>query len=162
MTSSPAFPAFRPGAETWESYIGCFDYFLDANDLSEIPTSRKKTYFLSFCGATVFDTATALLAPRAVKTVPWGELQEILGNHYSTKPSRIARHHAFRRRTQAEGETVSQYMAALGTAALHCGFRDCLEDMLLDQLVCGVRDLKLQRLLLAKGDFTLKIAIEES
>uniref|UniRef100_A0A2D4H7Y6 Uncharacterized protein n=1 Tax=Micrurus lemniscatus lemniscatus TaxID=129467 RepID=A0A2D4H7Y6_MICLE len=37
-----------------------------------------------------------------------------------------------------------------------------VKDMLLDQLVCGVRNLKLQRRLLAKGDLTLKIAIEES
>ncbi|KAG8128638.1 hypothetical protein E2320_015456 [Naja naja] len=41
-------------------------------------------------------------------------------------------------------------------------FRDYLEDMLLDQLVYGVRDLRLQRHLLAKGDLTLKLAIEES
>ncbi|KAG8147766.1 hypothetical protein E2320_000047 [Naja naja] len=53
-------------------------------------------------------------------------------------------------------------MAALRTAALHCGFRDYLEDMLLDQLVCGVRGLRLQRHLLAKGDLTLPMALEES
>ncbi|KAG8147256.1 hypothetical protein E2320_022367 [Naja naja] len=53
-------------------------------------------------------------------------------------------------------------MAALRTAALHCGFRDYLEDMLLDQLVCGVRGLRLQRRLLAKGDLTLPMALEES
>ncbi|KAG8140267.1 hypothetical protein E2320_002962 [Naja naja] len=110
----------------------------------------------------VFDTAIALLAPRSVKIVPWEELQEILCNHCSPKPSLITRHHAFRGWTQAEGETISGYKAALRTAALHCGFRDYLEDMLLDQLVCGVRDLRLQRHLLAKRDLTLKIAIEES
>ncbi|KAG8140063.1 hypothetical protein E2320_002783 [Naja naja] len=103
-----------------------------------------------------------LLAPQSVKTVPWEELQEILCNHYSPKPSRFTRRHAFRRWTQAEGETVSVYMAAVRTAALHCGFQDHLDDMLLDQLVCGVRDLRLQRHLLTKGDLTLKMAIEES
>ncbi|KAG8125088.1 hypothetical protein E2320_020531 [Naja naja] len=34
--------------------------------------------------------------------------------------------------------------------------------MLLDQLVCGVRDLRLQRRLLAKADLTLKQGIEEA
>ncbi|KAG8126719.1 hypothetical protein E2320_021776 [Naja naja] len=162
MTSNPTLPPFRPTTETWESYINRFDCFLDAINLTDISDHRKKSYFLSFCGATVFDTATALLAPCSIKTIPWEELKEILSKHYSPKPSRIARHHVFRRRTQAEGETISGYMAALQTAALHCGFRDYLEDMLLDQLVCGVRDLKLQRHLLAKGDLTLKLAIEES
>ncbi|KAG8124972.1 hypothetical protein E2320_020231 [Naja naja] len=143
MTSNPAFPPFRPTAETQESYINRFDCFLDAIDLADISDHRK-----NFCGATVFDTATALLAPHSIKTIPWEELKEILSNHYSPKPSCIARCHAFRRWTQAEGETITGYMAALRTAALHCGFRDYLEDMLLDQLVSGVRDLRLQRRLL--------------
>ncbi|KAG8147532.1 hypothetical protein E2320_000168 [Naja naja] len=52
-------------------------------------------------------------------------------------------------------------MAALRTAALQCVFKE-LDDMLLDQLVYGVRDLRLQRCLLAKGDLTLKMAIEEA
>ncbi|KAG8141483.1 hypothetical protein E2320_007101 [Naja naja] len=94
---------------------------MDAANLSDIPSNRKKAYFLSFCGATVFDTATAMLAPQTVKAVSWEELQEVLGNHYAPKPSRIARRHAFRQRTQAENESVSEYVAALRSAALHCG-----------------------------------------
>ncbi|KAG8138989.1 hypothetical protein E2320_001781 [Naja naja] len=162
MTLNPAFPPFRPTAETWESYINRFDCFLDTIDFADISDHRKKSYFLSFCGATVFDTATTLLALSSIKTIQWEELKEILSNHYFSKPSRIARRHAFRRRTQAKGETISEYMAALQTVGLHCGFRDYLEDMLLDQPVCGVRDLRLQRCLLAKGDLTLKLAIAES
>ncbi|KAG8128496.1 hypothetical protein E2320_015324 [Naja naja] len=66
----------------------------------------------------------------------------------------------FRQRAQAENESISEYVAALHSAALHCGFRDQLDDMLLDQLVCGVRP-RLQRLL-AKADLTLKQAAELS
>ncbi|KAG8148189.1 hypothetical protein E2320_011874 [Naja naja] len=85
---------------------------MDAANLSDIPSNRKKAYFLSFCGATVFDTATAMLASQTVKAVSWEELQEVLGNHYAPKPSRTPRH-AFRQRTQAENESVSEYVAAL-------------------------------------------------
>ncbi|KAG8139021.1 hypothetical protein E2320_001799 [Naja naja] len=134
---------------------------MDAANLTEIPANRKKTYFLSFCGAAVFNTATALLAPQTVKAMTCKELQEVLSNHYMLKSSRIACQYAFRRRTQAEGETISEYMIALRSAAFHCGFQD-LDDMLLDQLVCGVRDLRLQRHLLAKADLNLKAAIEEA
>ncbi|KAG8139180.1 hypothetical protein E2320_001944 [Naja naja] len=105
--------------------------------------------------------ATALLSPQAVKAVTWEKLQEVLGNHYAPKPSRIAHHHAFQRRSQAEGESVSEYMAALGLTALQCSFRDQLDNMLLDQLIYGVRDLRLQRRLLAKANLSLKQAIEE-
>ncbi|KAG8125539.1 hypothetical protein E2320_020657, partial [Naja naja] len=105
MSSALSFLCFHPSSETWESYIN---------------------------RATVFDTSTALLAPQTVKAVSWEDLQELLSNHYSSKPSRIARQHTFRRQVQAEGETISTYMAALRKAALHCGFRD-LQDQLLDQ-----------------------------
>ncbi|KAG8133897.1 hypothetical protein E2320_011665 [Naja naja] len=77
------------------------------------------------------------------------------------RPSRIARQHAFRQRAQSEGESISMYMVGLRMAALQCSFKE-LDDMLLDQLVCGVRDLRLQRCLLAKGDLTLKMAIKEA
>ncbi|KAG8139504.1 hypothetical protein E2320_002334 [Naja naja] len=109
----------------------------------------------------VFDTSTALLAPQTVKAVSWENLQEVLSNHFSPKPSRIARWLAFGRRAQAEGESISSYMAALRTAALYCSFR-YLDDMLLDQLVYGICDLQLQHCLLARSDLTLKLAIEES
>ncbi|KAG8125760.1 hypothetical protein E2320_020884 [Naja naja] len=83
----------------------------DAADLADISNHRKKAYFLSFCGAAVFDTATALSAPQYVKEVSWEAPQEILSNHYTPKSSRIARWLAFRWQAQAEGGTISMYMA---------------------------------------------------
>ncbi|CAI5777136.1 Hypothetical predicted protein [Podarcis lilfordi] len=44
---------------------------------------------------------------------------------------------------------------------MHCEFRD-LDDALMDRIVCGVRDIHLQRRLLAKPDLTLQKAIEEA
>ncbi|KAG8138781.1 hypothetical protein E2320_001569 [Naja naja] len=161
MSSLPAFPCFHPTTETWCSYINQFECFLDAADLADILNHRKKSYFPSFCGAAVFNNATALLVPQSVKEVSWEALTEIVSNYYTPKPSRITRRLAFRRQAQVEGETISIYMAALRTAALQCSFKE-LDDMLLDQLVYGVRDLRLQSHLLAKGDLTLKMAIEKA
>ncbi|KAG8139606.1 hypothetical protein E2320_002369 [Naja naja] len=134
MTAPPNFPPFRPSAETWTSYINRFKCVMDAANLSDIPSNRKKAYFLSFCGATVFDTATAMLAPQTVKAVSWEELQEVLGNHYAPKPSRIA--------------------AAMPSVKEPKRKRICHSSR--------VRDLRLQRRLLAKADLTLKQGIEEA
>ncbi|KAG8128772.1 hypothetical protein E2320_015530 [Naja naja] len=84
---------------------------MDAANLSDIPSNRKKAYFLSFCGATVFDTATAMLAPQTVKAVSWEELQEVLGNHYAPKPSRISRRQAFRSKNPS-GKRICHVSAA--------------------------------------------------
>ncbi|KAG8125958.1 hypothetical protein E2320_021072 [Naja naja] len=50
-------------------------------------------------------------------------------------------------------------MAGLRTAALHCEFKE-LDEVLLDGLVCGLRDPQIQRRLLAKPDLTLQSALD--
>lgn len=52
-------------------------------------------------------------------------------------------------------------MASLRSAAIECEFHD-LDDSLLEQLVCRVRDIQLQQRLLARTDITLQISIDEA
>ncbi|CAI5785401.1 Hypothetical predicted protein [Podarcis lilfordi] len=117
--------------------------------------------FLSLCGPEVFEMARALVAPEAVQATPCDTIQEKLRNHYMPKPSKIAARHAFYHRNQAEGESINNYTTALRQAAMHCEFRD-LDDALMDRIVCGVRDIHLQRRLLAKPDLMLQKATEEA
>ncbi|KAG8147945.1 hypothetical protein E2320_023036 [Naja naja] len=67
----------------------------------------------------------------------------------------------FHRWSQNEGESINDYIATLQRTAMYCEFRD-LEDLPLDRLICGVRDVSLQRRLLAKPNLTLKIALDET
>ncbi|KAG8131823.1 hypothetical protein E2320_009744 [Naja naja] len=50
-------------------------------------------------------------------------------------------------------------MAGLQTAALHCEFKE-LDDALLDWLVCGLKDLRIQHRLLTKPDLMLQSALD--
>ncbi|KAG8125045.1 hypothetical protein E2320_020390 [Naja naja] len=112
--------------------------------------------FLNFCGKQMFDTARTLLAPQPLNSVTWEALMAKLKNHYTPTPSRIARRHAFHQCEQAEGETVNQFMVGL-----HCEFKE-LDDALLDRLVCGLKDLRIQCRLLAKPDLMLQLALDEA
>ncbi|XP_032069735.1 uncharacterized protein K02A2.6-like [Thamnophis elegans] len=154
------FAPFNYGSETWKSYTARFECFLVAHDLTELTDERKCAFFLSVCGTDVFHTARALTAPEPIKAVPWPVLLAKLMSHYAPSPSKIARRHAFHQRSQAEGESVSAYVAALRSAALHCEFRD-LDEALLDRLVCGLRDLKLQKRLLTKADLSFQSVFDE-
>ncbi|KAG8136143.1 hypothetical protein E2320_009114 [Naja naja] len=153
MSTSPAFPCFHPTTETWDSYINCFNCFLDAAELTEISSHRKKAYFLSFCGAMVFDTATTLLAPQTVKSVSWDDLQEILSNHYVPKPSCIAKRHCL----DEELRLREKQLAPTGLLFEQLSYTAVSEIILV--IFCGVWDL---RLLLAKTDLSLKMAVEEA
>uniref|UniRef100_A0A670I4V1 Gypsy retrotransposon integrase-like protein 1 n=1 Tax=Podarcis muralis TaxID=64176 RepID=A0A670I4V1_PODMU len=161
MASLVPLPPFAPASESWDSYLARFDCYLQANELTAVSKDRKRGLFLSLCGPEVFETARALVAPEAVQATPWDTIQEKLRNHYAPKPSKIAARHAFYHRNQAEGESINNYTTALRQAAMHCEFRD-LDDALMDRIVCGVRDIHLQRRLLAKPDLTLQKAIEEA
>lgn len=138
MANLNNFVAFSLASESWETYVECFECFLEANDLTNFPSSRKQAQFLNACGHKMFGTATALVASQPIQSLPWETLLERLQNHYAPAPSRIVRRHAFQQRLQKEGEYVNHYMAALRSAALHCDFPN-LDDSLLEQLVCGVR-----------------------
>ncbi|KAG8139030.1 hypothetical protein E2320_001807 [Naja naja] len=149
MAALNTFAPFDISSETWESYIERFDCFLEANDLVDLTGSRQRALFLNFCGKQMFDTARALLAPQPLNAVTWEALMAKLKNHYAPTPSRIARRHSFRWREQAEGESVSQFMAGLQTVALHCEFKE------LDEV-------RIQRRLLEKPDLTLQSALDEA
>ncbi|XP_060546776.1 gypsy retrotransposon integrase-like protein 1 [Pantherophis guttatus] len=161
-TFLPAFSPFVPASETWDTYMERFECFLQANALTELSSARKRGYFLSSCGSEIFAAARALAAPQQVFDIPWETLVERLKNHFSPTLSHIARRHAFWQCSQTKGESVNDYMASLRSAALHCEFRDHLDEMLLDQLVCGIKDLKLQRRLLARSELTLQVALDEA
>lgn len=161
MATVTLFTPYNSAAETWDSYIVCFECVLEANDFTEISDNRKRALFLNYCSPDIFETARALLAPQAIQTVPWDMLQNKLRHHYAPKPSRIAHRHAFHHRNQAEGESINSYIAALRKAALYCEFRD-LDDALLDRLVCRVKDIKLQRRLLAKTNLTLQMVLDKA
>ncbi|CAI5793268.1 Hypothetical predicted protein [Podarcis lilfordi] len=161
MASLMPLPPFAPASESWDSYLARFACFLQANELMEVSEERKRGLFLSLCGPEVFKTARALVAPVAVQAVPWDTIQEKLCNHYMPKPSKIAARHAFYHRNQAEGESTNNSTAALQQAALHCEFRN-LDYALMDRIVCGVQDIRLQQGLLTKPDLTLQKAIEEA
>ncbi|XP_070803581.1 uncharacterized protein, partial [Pituophis catenifer annectens] len=84
-----------------------------------------------------------------------------LKDHYAPTPSKYVQRYEFRQRLQQEGESISEYVAALRKAATQCEYRD-LDEMLLEQLICGVRDGRLQRRLLARSNLTLLIALDEA
>lgn len=152
---------FDPAREKWASYITRFECSLEASDMQGLSTARKRALFLSHCGPDVFEMAESLCEPTPVQSVPWDTLMATLRKHYAPVPSKFVQRYQLRQRVQREGEPVSAYMAALRKAATHCDYRD-LDDALLEQLICGIRDTRLQRRLLAKPDLTLGGALDEA
>ena len=81
-------------------------------------------------------------------------------NHYDPKPSSIVQRHKFNTRNRAPGESIAAYVAALRALAEHCDYKDTLNDMLRDKLVCGLNHEAIQQKLMAEKTLTYGTALE--
>lgn len=61
---------------------------------------------------------------------------------------------------RSTGETVADYVAALREIAQHCGYKESLQDMLRDRLVCGVNHDTITNRLLAEKKLVFDKALE--
>ena len=66
----------------------------------------------------------------------------------------------FHSRFRNPGESIATFVAELRSLAEFCNFRDTLETMIRDRLVCGINDIAIQKHLLAEPNLTYAKAIE--
>lgn len=79
--------------------------------------------------------------------------------HFTPRRNIVAERHAFRKRVQAPGETIIQYVAALRDLAVTCDFAATLDEMLRDQLVENVSSHRIRERLLLESELTLEKAV---
>ena len=66
----------------------------------------------------------------------------------------------FHTRFRKSGESVTAFIAELHSLAKSCNFRDTLETMLQDLIVCGINDTIIQHRLLSEKELSFKTALE--
>ena len=148
---------FDAASDDWAQYLQRFEHFLLAN---EIKDEQKLHLLLSLVGSQTFRLLSNLVAPKKPGELTYGEVTEKLTGHFKPKPIRIAERSRFYKRTQQEGESMSEYLAELRRLASTCDFKAFLEEALVDKFVCGLRKETIQRRLLAEADLTLTKALE--
>ena len=65
---------------------------------------------------------------------------DLVKEHLQPAPSVIMQRFNFNGRMQKGKEAVAEYVAELRRIAEHCEFKDALDEILRDSLVCGVKD----------------------
>lgn len=149
---------FIQGHEDWVSYAERLQEYFTANDIDS--DVKQRAVLLSACGADVYQLVRNLVAPQKPSTKTFDQIVELVQNHFCPPPSAIAQRFAFNNRVQREGETMAQFVAELRKLSQHCEFEGTLEQMIRDRIVCGIRDSRLQRRLLAETGLTFKKAFE--
>lgn len=155
--------AFDENSETWEHYTERLGHYFDANGIGDTTgddKAKRRAILLSVCGSKVYKLMCDLLAPAKPKEKSYQELVKLIQDHLAPKPSEIVQRFKFNNRFRNEGESVAEFVASLRNLAEHCEYRDTLDTMLRDRLVCGIRDEKIQRRLLVEKELTFQKAYE--
>ncbi len=129
--------AFNPAAEPITSYLERVQLFFAANSVGD---GKQVPTFLSIVGPATYAILRDLFAPALPSSVTLADIFEHLKKHYEPKRATIVERFHFHKRDQLEGQTATEYDAALRKLATHCQFADYLEEALRDRFVCGLRD----------------------
>ncbi len=150
--------AFDPKLEDWSSYTERLQYYFAANEITN--ATKKRAILITACSPYTFQLLRSLVQPQTPSELSYDELVQVMKEHYQPKPSAIVQRYKFYSRNREEGESISDYIAALKALAEYCCFGDSLNDMLRDRLVCGVQDGGIQKRLLQESDLSFKQAFE--
>ena len=78
----------------------------------------------------------------------------------SPKPLEIGERFRFYKRNQRERESILSYVTELRKLATHCNFGGNLNEALRDRLVCGLRNMQIQKRLLSEAKLKYSKAVE--
>lgn len=108
----------------------------------------------------VYNLMCDLLALAKPKEKSYQELAKLIQDHLVLKHSEIVQRFKLNNRFCNEGESVADFVAVLRNLAKHCEYKDTLEIMLRDRIVCGIRYEKIQRRLLVEKELTFAKAYQ--
>jgi hypothetical protein len=146
------------GAGSWDHYVERLNCFFAANEIES--DVRKVNILLSICGAKTYELIRSLVSPDLPNTRAFDELISLVSSHYNPKPSVIVQRFQFNTRLQNEGELISSFVSELRKLAEHCEFGNYRNDMIRDRLVVGVKNIRIQRCLLADSGLTFETAYD--
>lgn len=92
----------------------------------------------------------------------YDELVTIMREHYEPAPLEIIENYRFRLRTQKEGESIQEFVAALQRLSINCKFGPYLSTALRNQFVFGLQKPQIQSRLLETADLTWAKAVEKA
>ena len=157
MSTCGSLKEFNPATDTVAHYLQRVKLYFTANAVEEKLQVAK---LLSSISLSTYARLSDLVAPDELGSKTLDEIMTLLKGHFEPPRVNIADRFNLRKRNQASGETIADYVAELRTLASFCKFGDNLETELRDQIVCGLYNKSLQRRLLTEEDLTYKKTIE--
>ena len=158
MATHGAVSTFDPNMEDWTTYTERMKHYFVANDVTD--ADKKRSILLSACGPATFKVIRNLVEEGKLDTTPYDDIVKLVKNYYDPPPSVTMQRYKFNTRARSASESVADYVAALREIAQHCEYKESLQDMLRDRLVCGVNHEAITNRLLSEKKLTFDKAME--
>ena len=151
-------PNFSGVPDDWEIYTEQLTHYFTASGNDD--ADKKRAILLSTCGTAAYKLLKTLVAPANLSTMSFEDLVKKALEHYNPQPSMIMRRFKFNSSVRQQGESVANFVSRLRDLASNCEYGDSAKELIRDRLVCGIRDDRLQRTLLAVPKLTFEKAFE--
>lgn len=162
---------FIPG-ECFVAYRERVEQFILVNRVSD---SMKTAYFIACVNDEVYKTLRTRVSPKKPAEMKVEEILDELERHYAPKVNIQAERFKFQKAEQYEGETINEYIVRLRGLAETCQFGSFIEDTvpnsgtlknkalecaLRDRFIVGIKDKKIQQMLLNKSEMKFEECCE--
>ncbi|KAG8014637.1 Zinc finger protein 91 [Nibea albiflora] len=152
----PFLPVPGEPSMLWHKWVKAFEHYIEALGESEL-TDSSKCVLLEHClgpeGQRVF---TTLIQSETTYAAAISALTVYFSSHHTSQMYRLK----FHQRTQMPGETVDQFVTALGELLRPCNYEDLQDQLILDQLIAKTNCPHLkERLLFERETLTLDKAL---
>ena len=101
---------YQPENEPFSAYLEHVQLFFIANGVED---DKKVPVFLSIMGSKTYSVLRNLVAPTLPQEKTLAQLVAMLKSHFEPKPVIITERFHFHRRSQAMGESITEYLAEL-------------------------------------------------
>ncbi|XP_061708214.1 uncharacterized protein LOC133518568 [Cydia pomonella] len=144
-------------SKEWEKWKNSFLIYYEACELSKKDKKVQLSILLHIIGEQCrevheqFDKASI---------TTYSELLDKFDSFFLPQKNLTIERHRFFTRDQKEGESIEQYSFELKKLASSCEFKDLMETLIRDRLICGIKDHAIRERLLREPDLTLKKSLD--
>ena len=157
MTAIGKLESFDDSKEYWETYVERVEQFVLANDIDD---DHKVSTLLSLIGRKTCSLLRDVLAPEKKASRSFQQIVTTLEERLNPKPLEIAEGSRFYKRNQHAGKNILSYLAELRKFVIHCNFGGNLNEVLQDRLVCGLRNMQIQKRLSSEANLKYSKAVK--
>ena len=137
MAAHGTISEFFSAQEIWTSYIECLEQYLIANKVEE--TDQQRAILLSVCSPATYRLIHNFASPKKPTELKFNDIMDLVTKHHNLKPFVIVQRYQFNTKKCHGGESELCHLSK------HCSFGTSLNEMLHDQIVCRIEDLKIQQ-----------------